>query len=185
MVNTYAFALRVFFLIFVSLSSASSQDQPIGSRTKLELTLDAKPTKLVYLNGETVEFNFTLRNVSKEEQIVARQLKLTLNVDLRISDSQGRQVKWCGRIADQIIPSKHRYIALLPGKSLPARLAVSCANKDDPGNAWGYLLDAPGKYTVKAAYRLPQPKEYFESLFPNAHVVRGPVVAEPVTIELK
>jgi hypothetical protein len=62
---------------------------------------------------------------------------------------------------------------------------VSCVNKDDRARAWGYALDKPGKYIIKATYRLLQPKEYFESLFPGAHVARGPVSAEPVTIELK
>jgi len=172
-------------VVFFCQLNAAPQDRPASAQRESELIFSAKPIKPVYLKGDTIEFNFALRNASKDEQIVARSLQLTLNVGLKISDSQGKDVGWCGRIADQAIPLKSRYMTLSPGESVRAKLAISCVNKDDPTRAWGYALDAVGKYIVHAAYRLPQPSGYFEELFPNARVVRGPVSAEPVTIELR
>jgi len=183
--RNYVFTPGICILIFCSLSSAASQDQLLGSQRNATLILDIKPSKSVYQKGETVEIEVTLRNASKDDQIVPRQLHLTLNVDLEILNPQGTRADWCGRIADQIIPSKSRYKTLSPDESVHTKLAVSCVNKDDRRRAWGYALDKPGKYIIKAAYRLPQPKEYFENLFPGAHVARGPVSAKPVTIELK
>ena len=161
------------------------QDNSADVQRKPALVLEAKPTKLVYAKGETVEFNFTLRNVGGSDLIVPRWLQLKLNVGLDIADSQGKPATWCGRIADQIIPSKSRYKTLSYGQSLSAKLAISCIGKDNPQHAWGYQFDAPGKYVIKATYRLPQSKEYFQSLFPNAQVNRGPVLAEPATIEVR
>jgi len=178
---------NIAFLGIVILSSQFStgaQDQ-LAIPEKPALVLVAKPTKLIYAKGEQVEFNFTLRNVSSNALIVARRLQLTLNVELKISDAQDKPVEWCGRIADQLVPLQSRYVSLSPGESVRAKLVVSCENKDDRTRAWGYILHAPGKYVVKATYRLPQPKEYFEKLFPNTHVVRGPILADPVTIDLR
>lgn len=148
-------------------------------------TFEATPTKGVFAKGETVEVKFRLRNNGRAPIIVPRALRLRLSVDLEISDGAGKESKWCGRIADQVIPSKIRYLSLAPGQSLDALLAISCVDKDNPNRAWGYLVDSPGKYTFKAKYRLPQPKEFFESLFPNQDVARGPILAEPFTIEIR
>jgi hypothetical protein len=175
----------LFLMLLPCWSSAAQQYDPAHISQKPALVLEGKPTKLVYAKGETVEFDFTLRNVSGDRLIVARWLQLTLNVGLDISDSQGNTAEWCGRIADEIVPSKSRYKTLAPGESVSAKLAVSCVNKNDRRHAWGFVMDAPGKYMIKATYRLPQPKEYFHRLFPTARVIQGPVSAEPVTIELK
>ena len=161
-----------------------AQNSPLATQ-KAQVVFAAKPAKGAYAKGEAVEFDFGLKNGGNDPIIVPRALRLSLNVDLEISNAAGTLAKWCGRIADQLIPSRSRYQSLSPGQSVRARLTVSCVDKDNPNRAWGYSLDAPGKYTIRARYRLPQPKEFFESLFPKQDVARGPIFAEPVTIEVR
>jgi hypothetical protein len=178
-------ALGLLLVLLYPFGASAWQDQPAGARVKPSLVLVAEPTKLVYRKGEVVEFNFTLHNISSENVIIARSLQLTLNLDLTIAGAHSRRAEWCGRIADQILVSKSRYTTLSGGASSRAKLVVSCVNEGDPRRAWGYRLDDVGKYTIRAAYRLPQPKEDFEKTFPNATVIQGPILAEPVTIELQ
>jgi hypothetical protein len=178
-------ALGIILASFSLLHPSRSQHQSGVVRQKSRLALVAEPTKPVYQRGETVEFKFTLRNISGVDVIVGRHLALTLNIDLKISDSHGKTAEWCGRIADQIIMLKSRYTILSPGASKHAKLAISCLDQADPKRAWGYRLDRKGKYVIRASYRLPQSKEELEKAFPNAHVDQGPVWAEPVTIEIQ
>jgi hypothetical protein len=176
--------LGVLMLILFCLSVAASQVRGRGGDEKTDLALEVKSRKLVYQYGETVELNFILRNVGRKNVIVARRLRLTSNIGIEISDPQGQLAQWCGRIAEPI-DSARSYMPLAPGESVRAILPVSCVNKEDRRRAWGFTLSSPGRYVVKAAYRLPRPKEHYENLFPNARVIRGPILAEPITIELK
>jgi hypothetical protein len=107
-----------------------------------------------------------------------------MRIRLDISDAQGNAAKWCGRIADELFVSKDSYRTLSPGESIHARLITSCDNSQDSKRG-GYVLSAPGKYLIKAVYLLPLPREEYEKAFPNSSVVRGPISAEPVTVELK
>lgn len=185
MINHVIRLSEILILLFPSWLGAVPQDHPKEIPRRPDLVLEAKPTKPVYARGEGVGLNFTLRNVSNRKLIVSRHLQLTLNVALQVSGSEGRPAKWCGRIADQIVPVKNRYATLAPGKSILAELTISCVNRNDPRHAWGYTIETPGKYVIKATYRLPQSEEYFKSLFPDEEVDRGPVMAEAVTIEVQ
>jgi hypothetical protein len=183
------FAISLIGILALSMLSSrwptvARQDQPAKAPRTPTLVFKAKATKPVYSRGEAVEFNFTLRNGGQDTLIVAKHLQLSLNVKLEIIDAEGKPAKWCGRIAE-IFPSKDLYRTLSPGESLSSKLNVACANQDDPGRAWGYSLSVPGKYVVKSSYRLPQPKEVFDQLFPYEQVPQGPVSAKPVTIELQ
>ncbi|SRR6266849_2764419 len=176
--------LAVFVLILCCLPVAASQDRNPGKEGKADLALEVEPGKLVYHDGEAVELHFILRNVSQSNLIVARRLRLMSTIALEISDSRGKIAQWCGRIAEQF-DSARSYVTLSPGESVQATLTVSCVGKDDRKHAWGFTLSGPGRYIIRATYRLPRPKEYYESLFPNGRVIRGPILAKPVTIELK
>lgn len=177
--------LGVVLLISCSLCAAAPQDEPkIGKQGKNDLVLVVKPTKLVYHGRETVELHFALRNTSSNSLIVAKTLRLTANIALEITDSHGGTAQWCGRIAEWY-DSARSYVTLSPGELVQATLAVSCVNKEDVKHAWGYTFGGAGRYTIKASYRLPRPAEYYKRLFPNETVARGPILAEPVTIEVK
>ena len=76
-------------------------------------------------------------------------------------------------------------MTLSPGESVSKKLIVSCMNKDDRSRAWGYSLGAPGKYVVTGTYRLLQPEAFFKRLSPNVPAMRGPVSAQPVTVEIR
>ena len=164
---------------------AGAQNAPTTPGQASLLVFEAKPVKGVYTQGDTVEVDFRLTNKGKDEAIVPRALRLSLSVELEISGDSGQRAEWCGRVADEVIPSKARYRSLSPGESIGARLAVSCVNSENPSQAWGYFLNEPGKYIIKPSYRLPQSKGFFESLFPKQQVPRGPVLAEPITIRIR
>jgi hypothetical protein len=149
-----------------------------------DLILEVKPTKSVYLKNDPIELDFTLRNSGKSPQIVARRLSLGMRIKLDILDPSDKPAKWCGRIADELFVLRDNYKTLAPGESMHQRLVISCDNMKDAKRG-GYILDAPGRYMIKAAYLLPIPKEGYDKVFPNAHVIRGPVWAEPVTIDLQ
>ena len=157
---------------------------PVAGQEKPSLVFVAQATKSAYLKSEPMEVHFTLKNVGRDPVIVVRRLHLTLSVQLRISNSQGKQAKWCGRIAE-VIPMRGSYTELAPGQSIRSELNISCVNEDDPQRAWGYRLNRAGRYVIEASYRLTQPQEELDSLFPGSHVIRGPIMAAPVTVELR
>lgn len=47
------------------------------------------------------------------------------------------------------------------------------------------MFETVGKYKIEAAYFLLLPEKEYEKVFPGIRVIRGPVQAEPVTIDLK
>jgi hypothetical protein len=149
-----------------------------------KLSFEVSPVKSVFEAGETVEADFVLRNVGDTNVIVARTLRLTASIKLEIQDAQEQPAKWCGRIAEWT-DSSRSYVNLAPGQSVHAKLAISCVDKENKSRSWGYSLNKPGKYVLKATYRLPRPKEYYKKLFPAADVVQGPISAQPVTLELR
>jgi hypothetical protein len=169
-------------IIFLALTISCAC--PTAQNAEAELALEVVPVKSVFQIGEKVDLNFVLRNVGHSDIVVARTLRLTASIKLDIADAQGQLAQWCGRIAEQY-DSSRSYVTLAPGQSISSRLSVSCVNEGDKAHAWGYAIGQSGTYVIKATYRLPRPKEYYEKLFPNAQVVRGPVAAEPITIELK
>ena len=149
-----------------------------------DLALDVKPTKSVYLKNEPIEIEISLRNDSSRPQIVARHLGLGMRIRLVIIDQSGNRAKPCGRIPDEIFVLRDNYETLSPGKSVHARLAVTCDDPKGSGHA-GYVLNHSGTFLIDATYSLPIPKEDYQRVFPNADVIRGPIRAKPVTIELR
>jgi hypothetical protein len=156
----------------------------VGKNGEAKLALEVKPVKPVFQTGDPIDLHFVLRNVGNRNVIVARTLRLTANIKLEIQDAQGQSALWCGRIAEWA-DSSRSYVNLAPGQSVSATLTASCVNKENKSRSWGYTVDKPGKYVAKATYRLPRPKEYYEKLFPEAEVVRGPILAQPISIELR
>lgn len=181
--HTYC-SLAIVALVLSAWCAGAADKHRSESGQKAELVFEAQPTKPVYRKGEAVEFNFNLHNVSRKKVLVARTFQLTYYVDLEILDQEGERAEWCGRVVSQI-DSARSFTVLPPGGAVEKKLAISCVNKGDPSRAWGYELHNPGKYIIKATYRLPQPKRFFEKFFPNAPVVRGPISADPVTIEVE
>ena len=161
-----------------------AQENTAKSGEESKLAFVVEPVKTVYTRGENVEFTFRLSNRSKDKVLVAKTFQLNFYVDLDMSGAAGKSADWCGRILGQI-DSPRSFVTLSPGASLSKKLVVSCVNKADKSRAWGYYLDTPGKYIVRGTYRLPQPKVFFQKVFPDVPVVRGPVSAQPVTIEIR
>ncbi|MBZ5723348.1 MAG: hypothetical protein LAO03_23685 [Acidobacteriia bacterium] len=163
--------------------SAAYNGQPDAGKTS-GLILEALLVKPTYAQGETVELTFKLRNAGRNKALIARTFQLTRYIDLEILDQQGKHAQWCGRVISQT-DSARSFTTLAPGASVSLKLPISCVNGGDPGRAWGYTLVNRGKYIIRATYRLPQPEKFFERFFPNTPVVRGPIPAEPVTIEIE
>jgi hypothetical protein len=148
------------------------------------LVFQVEATKPVYIKGEPVELNFRLSNQSKSIMLVAKSFQLNYYVELNIANAGGHSAVWCGRIVDQI-DSPRSFVKLSPGQSIHAKLVVSCVNGNDPKHAWGYLVQEPGKYSVKATYRLPQTKRFLKSLFPGIVAVKGPISAPTISLEIR
>lgn len=179
---------KILFGIIIALLASSlpgfAQENTAKSGEESKLAFVIEPVKTVYTRGENVEFSFRLSNRSRDKILVARSFQLNLYVNLDMTDPAGKSADWCGRILGQI-DSPRSFITLSPGESLSKKLVVSCVNKADKSRAWGYSLDTPGKYMVRGTYRLPQPKVFFKKDFPDVPVVRGPVLAQPVTVEIR
>ena len=175
--------LLVLVFLLPSWFIMTAQNQAVETGRESKLVFVVEPVKTVYVKGESVEINFRLSNRSGNKVLVPKNFQLNFNVNLDILDAKGKSADWCGRIASQI-DSPRSFTTLTPGESISKKLVVSCVNKDDRSRAWGYSLDAPGKYVVRGTYRLPQPKVFFKKFFPNVPVERGPVSAEPVSIEI-
>lgn len=168
----------------VGRTSAVAQNHSPETNRESGLVFVIEPVKTVYTKGENVEFKFRLSNRSDEKVLVAKTFQLARYVDLNISDAKGKLAGWCGRIVSQT-DSPRSFTTLSPGESVSQNLVVSCVNETDRTQAWGYSLDTPGRYLVTGTYRLPQPSAFFEELFPKIQVVRGPVSAKPVSIEIR
>jgi hypothetical protein len=164
-------------------ASGETKDDSHQNRHSEVLTLEVHPPE-EYLHGAHLKLVFTLRNVSGKEVLVAQTFQLGRYIDLDITDSHGKAAQWCGRIVAQA-DSVQSFTMLPPGRSLRKTVLVSCFNADDPSRAAGYRIDGPGQYTIKATYHLPQPTMFFEKFFPTATVVRGPISAKPIIIQVK
>ena len=161
-----------------------AQSNPIDAGDGSGLILEVHAVKPNFSKGEAVELTFHLQNVSQRKVLVARTFQLARYVDLEISGQEGNRASWCGRVVSQT-DSMRSFTTLDPGGSISKKEMISCVNRGDPGRAWGYELGDPGKYVIRATYRLPQPEAFFEKFFPKVPVIRGPVSAEPVSIEIK
>lgn len=147
-----------------------------------DLTLEVSAPKSTYAKGDAIEMDFILRNAGKTQQIVARRLSLGTRIMLEVLNPDGGKAKRCGRISDEIVVLKGDYKTLYPGESVKDRIKVSC---DDAKGTAGYVFDRPGKYVIKASYRLSVPKEEYEKAFPKLDVILGPVWAKPITVEVQ
>ena len=163
------------------LDVSARQSPPQGGQ---ELTLEVKPTRSAYAKNDPVELDLTLRNVGKQQQVVARRLSLDIRIELNISDSLGKPLRRCGRISDELSVFRANYRTLAPGESMRTRLSISCNDPKYPTQG-GYIFETAGKYRIEAAYYLPLPDKEYEKAFPGIRVVRGPVQAKSVTIDLK
>ena len=178
------FTLGIVILLCSGWCASTAHNSPLGVGARSGLILEALADKPDYVKGETVELTFKLRNVGHDKVLVARTFQLARYIDLEISDKQGNRARWCGRVISQT-DSVRSFTILAPRGSVSMKLAVSCVNGGDPGRAWGYVMENPGDYVIKATYRLPQPEAFFEKFFSKVAVLRGPVSAEPVTIKIK
>jgi hypothetical protein len=161
-----------------------AQDNAAKTGGESKLVFVIRPVKATYAKGENVEFTFRLSNRSGDKVLVAKTFQLAHFVTLDIVNAEGKRAEWCGRIASQT-DFPRSFITLSRGESVSKKLVVSCVNKDDRSRSLGYSLEAPGKYVVTGTYRLPQPKAFFQKIFPNVPIVYGPVSAEPVIIEIR
>jgi hypothetical protein len=180
--------MKILFGIVIAVLASSlagfAQENTAKSGEESKLAFVVEPVKTIYAKGEKVEFTFRLSNHSRDKVLVAKTFQLAHFVTLDVVNAEGKHVEWCGRIAGQTdLPQS--FIALPPGESVSKKLIVSCVNKDDRSRAWGYSLEAPGKYVVTGTYRLPQPEAFFKKLSPNVPAMRGPVSAQPVTVEIR
>jgi hypothetical protein len=170
--------------VLVSSLAGFSQENTAKSGEESKLAFVIEPVKTIYAKGESVEFMFRLSNRSGDKVLVAKTFQLAHFVTLNVVNAEGKRAEWCGRIAGQTdLP--RAFTTLSPGESVSKKLVVSCVNKDDRSRAWGYSLEAPGKYVVTGTYSLPQPEAFFKKLSPNVPAVRGPVSAQPITIEIR
>ena len=163
------------------LDGLARQSPPQGGQ---ELTLEVKPTRSVYARNDLVELDLTLRNVGKQPQVVARRLSLGMRIELKISDSLGKPLRRCGRISDELSVFTANYRTLAPGESVRTRL-VFLVTIQKTRLRGGYVFETVGKYKIEAAYYLPLPEREYEKVFPGIRVIRGPVQADPVRIDLK
>ena len=173
----------VLVVLIVSLY-ALSQSSASGSDKQSKLAFVIEPVKPVFAKGENIELTFRLSNHSGEKILVAKTFQLAHFVTLSIIDKAGRQIKWCGRIVGQT-DFPRSFVPLTSGESISRNLVVSCVNKDDPSRAWGYSLEAAGKYIVAGKYRLPEPEIFFKKLYSDVPAIKGPISAEPITIEIR
>lgn len=170
--------------VLASSLAVIAQENTTKSSEESKLTFVVEPIKTIFAKGEEVEFTFRLSNHSPDKVLVAKTFQLAHFVTLYIANAEGKRAEWCGRIAGQT-DFPRAFVALSPGESVSKKLIVSCVNKDDRSRAWGYSLEAPGRYVVTATYRLPQPEAFFRKLSPNVPAMRGPISAPPVTIEIR
>lgn len=179
---------RILFGIIIAVLASSlagfAQDNAAKTVAESKLVFVIEPVKTIYAKGESVEFTFRLSNRSGDKVLVAKTFQLVHFVTLDIVNAEGKRAEWCGRIAGQT-DFPRSFVTLSPGESVTKKLMVSCVNKDDRSRAWGYSLEAPGKYVVTGTYQLPQPEAFFKKLSPNVPAVRGPVSAKPVSIEIR
>jgi len=174
----------IIILVLTSSFIGFAQENAAKSREESKLIFVIEPVRAVYAKGESVEFKFRLSNRFDHKVFVAKTFQLAHFVTLDIVNAEGKRVGWCGRIAGQT-DFPRSFTTLSPGQSVSKKLVISCVNKDDQSLAWGYSLEAPGKYVVTGTYTLPQPEIFFKKLSPNVPAIRGPVSAEPVTIEIR
>lgn len=177
----------LFGIVIAALASSLAgfaQENTAKSGEESKLAFVIEPVKTIYAKGESVEFTFRLSNRSGDKVLVAKTFQLAHFVTLDIVNAEGKRAEWRGRIAGQTDFAR-AFVTLSPGESVSKKLIVSCVNKDDRSRAWGYSLEAPGKYVVTGTYRLPQPEAFFKKLSPNVPAVRGPVSAKPVSIEIR
>jgi hypothetical protein len=179
---------KILFGIVIAVLTSSiagfAQENTAKSGEESKLVFVIEPVKTTYEKGENVEFTFRLSNRSGDKVVVAKTFQLAHFVTLDIVSAEGKRAEWCGRIVGQTdLPRS--FVTLSPGESVSKKLIVSCVNKDDRSRAWGYSLGAPGKYVVTGTYRLPQPEAFFKRLSPNVPAMRGPVSAQPVTVEIR
>jgi len=179
---------RILFPTIIAVLASSlalfAQNKAATSSEESKLLFVVTPTKTTYAKGENVDFTFRLSNRSGDKVLVAKTFQLAHFIVLNIVNAKGKRVEWCGRIASQT-DFPRSFTTLSRGESVSKTITISCVNKDDRSRAWGYSLEVPGKYVVTGTYMLPQPEAFFKKLSPDIPAVRGPVSAQPVTIEIR
>ncbi|SRR6266700_2211038 len=175
-------AATIFVLMGLALFAMAEDKKTKAKSVELEFTV--KPTKSSFRENEPIEVRFGIRNLSSTKVVVAKTFQLTQFVDLEIVDEQGRRAAWCGRISGQI-ESRRPYGVLNANESFFAKVAISCVHKEKPAEAWGYSFGQPGRYVIRAVYRLPEPLAIYKKMFPDIPIVRGPIPATAITIEIK
>jgi hypothetical protein len=145
----------------------------------VSLDFRATPVRGTFCHGERVVFVFRLRNLGKEDVLVSRAFALDRDVLLHITDAEGMEIAWCGRISTSVISSSD-FAILKPGASVSRSVTVSCVS----GAEAGYNFSAPGRYSVVAVYKLTEPSEALKQFAGSAKVFRGPLKAPEVSLRI-
>ena len=127
-----------------------------------------QPVKLVYDVGEPILFEFRLVNNSGQEIIVSNFLNY-LYLDLKVYNSKDEEVKFIGWVYDTPYPGWENMISLCSGCYWGKYVDLV----EQYGNQ-RYLLNEPGKYTVKGVYRNIDNEEFLEKSGESGFLVEPP-----------
>jgi hypothetical protein len=143
------------------------------------LVLEVLPTSQKVVVGEPINLTFRLRNVGNQSALVDRRFLLYHTVWLEITNAAGEKAEWCGRMTETLLRGKD-FVILAAGAKVEKTVRVSCDNK----RVAGYALGDVGEYVVRARYELAVPPRALEAIARDALIVRGPVEAPPVQLEV-
>ncbi|MGC2355603.1 MAG: hypothetical protein WA491_06035 [Candidatus Acidiferrum sp.] len=152
--------LPLVLLMFKMTAPANQKVQPST------LTFVATPQKHIFRRGEDVVLALSIISNSTEPVFVSRLTNEDF-VDIELVGPDGKEVSWqgSGKIhSKQYSPSD--FTVLKHGERISAKRTISL--KDGQG----YVIKAPGRYSVKAQYSL-EPPEYFAPLAGSARVPAG------------
>jgi hypothetical protein len=119
-----------------------------------QLRFTATPVSASFKQGEEVSYDFSIENRGRSSLLVSPLLILNYDIHLKVNDTWGREVAWCGIIAKYVF-LKGQFTTLDPGKTIRARREISCDRRHESG----FSIVAVGDYSVTATYRFPVPKE--------------------------
>ncbi len=148
-------------------------------RANTPLTFEVTAIRGEVALGTPIYLRFRLNNVGKNNVLANRRFYLDDTVLLQITGPSGVKLSWCGHIP-QVVLSRGDFVILAPGAHVERTVRVSC----DKSRSWGFVFDAPGQYVVKAQYELPFPMNVLKKAAAGALVVKGPIRARPIRIEV-
>jgi hypothetical protein len=129
--------------------------------------------------GDSIKLTFRLRNIGTRRALVDRRFLLYHTVWLEITTAGGEKAKWCGRMTEPLLRQTD-FVILAPGAKVERTVQISCDSK----RVAGYAMDAIGQYVVSARYELGLPRMAFKAIAHDALILRGPVEAPSVHVEV-